>query len=227
MTVAQAEGKPFFDWSWVVDHTAEIGRLIVEHITLTVIAVVVGLLIAFPLAVYAHRHRSSYPPITFITGLLYTIPSLALFAFLTPVTGLSIKTAEIGLVSYTLLILIRNMVAGLQGVPDDVKEAALGMGYSRRQLLWRVELPLALPVLLAGVRLATVTTIGLVTVTAFIGLGGLGALILDGIDTFFATASIVGAVLSLLLALAADGILVATERIATPWTKTRSVRLAV
>lgn len=227
MTLAQAEGKPFFDWAWVGDHTAEIGSLIIEHVTLTAIAVGVGLLISFPLAVLAHRHRRSYPPITFITGLLYTIPSLALFAFLTPVTGLTIKTAEIGLVGYTLLILIRNIVAGLQGVPGDIKEAALGMGYSRRQLLWRVELPLALPVLLAGVRLATVTTIGLVTVTAFIGLGGLGALILDGIDTFFATASIVGAVLSLVLALVADGILVVAERVATPWTRRTSARLAV
>lgn len=220
--LAQAEGRPFFDWSWVTSHAGEIGNLVVEHITLTAIAVGIGLLISFPLAVYAHRHRRSYPPITFVTGLLYTIPSLALFAFLIPVTGLTVRTAEIGLVSYTLLILIRNIVAGLEGVPNDIKEAALGMGYSRRQLLWLVELPLALPVVLAGVRLATVTTIGLVTVTAFIGLGGLGALILDGIDTFFATASLVGSVLSLALALVADGLLVGLERVTTPWTITRA-----
>jgi osmoprotectant transport system permease protein len=227
MTLAQVEGRPLFDWAWVAGHAGEIGTLIVEHVTLTAIAVAAGLLISFPLAVYAHRHRRSYPPIAFVAGLLYTIPSLALFAFLTPVTGLTITTAEIGLVGYTLLILIRNIVAGLQGVPDDVKQAALGMGYSRRQLLWRVEFPLALPVVLAGVRLATVTTIGLVTVTAFIGLGGLGALILDGIDTFFATASIVGSVLSLVLALVADGALVAAERMATPWSRARRSRFGV
>ena len=213
-------------WSWVVDNVDQIWDQLIEHIELTAIAVSVGLLISFPLAVYAYRHRKFYGPLTIVTGLLYTIPSLALFAFLVPYTGLTTLTAEIGLVSYTLLILIRNIVAGLDGVPGDSRESALGMGYSRRQLLWRVEVPLALPVILAGVRLATVTTIGLVTVAALIGKGGLGYFILLGFDRSFTTASIVGAVLSLVLAITIDALLVLLEKKMTPWARARSVRAA-
>jgi osmoprotectant transport system permease protein len=213
-------------WSWIADNADTIAEKLLEHIQLTAIAVVIGLLISFPLAVFAHRHRRAYAPLTIVTGILYTVPSLALFAFLVPYTGLSTTTAEIGLVSYTLLILIRNIVAGLSGVPPDAREAALGMGYSPRQLLWRVEVPLALPVILAGIRLATVTTIGLVTVAALIGRGGLGYFILLGFDRSFTTASLVGAVLSLLVAVTADGLLVLAERFATPWARARSVRAA-
>jgi osmoprotectant transport system permease protein len=194
-----------------------------EHLQLTAIAVAIGLLISFPLGVYAFRHKRAYAPITIVTGILYTVPSLALFAFLVPYTGLSVTTAEIGLVSYTLLILIRNIVAGLAGVPVDAREAAVGMGYSPRQLLWRVELPLAIPVILAGIRLATVTTIGLVTVAALIGRGGLGYFILSGFRRDFTTSMVVGAVLSVLLAVAVDAILLLVERGLTPWA-TRRVR---
>lgn len=208
-------------WSWIASHRDVIFDRLLEHLQLTVIALVVGLLISFPLGVYAFRHRRAYTPITIVTGILYTIPSLALFAFLLPYTGLTVLTAEIGLVSYTLLILIRNIVAGLQGVPADSREAAIGMGYSRAQLLWRVELPLALPVILAGIRLATVTTIGLVTVAALIGKGGLGYFILLGFDRSFTTASLVGALLSLALAVAADAGLLAVERLVTPWARER------
>jgi len=212
-------------WSWIADNSGEIFDQLVEHIQLTFIAVAIGLVISFPLAVYAYRHRRAYGPMTVVTGILYTIPSLALFAFLVPYTGLSVVTAEIGLVSYTLLILIRNIVAGLDSVPPDSREAALGMGYSRRQLLWRVEIPLALPVILAGVRLATVTTIGLVTVAALIGRGGLGYFILLGFDRSFTTALLVGAVLSLLVAIAIDFLLVVAERVLTPWAHARSARV--
>ena len=211
-------------WSWIADNSGDIFDQLVEHIQLTFIAVAIGLLISFPLAVYAYRHRRAYGPMTVVTGILYTIPSLALFAFLVPYTGLSVVTAEIGLVSYTLLILIRNIVAGLDSVPPESREAALGMGYSRRQLLWHVEVPLALPVILAGVRLATVTTIGLVTVAALIGKGGLGFFILLGFDRSFTTALLVGAVLSLLLAIAIDFLLVVAERVLTPWAHARSAR---
>ena len=210
------------DWGWIGDHLGDVGVRLAEHIQLTVIAVGVGLLISFPLAVYAYYHQRAYPPITAVTGLLYTIPSLALFAFLVPYTRLTVLTAEIGLVGYTLLILIRNIVSGLKGVPSDATEAAVGMGFSRNQLLWRVELPLALPVIVAGIRLATVTTIGLVTVTALIGLGGLGYFILLGIDRGFPTASLLGSVLSLALAVALDALLVAVERVITPWTRRRA-----
>ncbi len=209
---------PLIDWSRVAGERAEILDQLIEHVALTVIAVLIGLLISLPLAIYAHRHEWAYTPITGLTGILYTIPSVALFAFLIPYTGLTgYTTAEIGLVSYTLLILIRNIVAGLSGVPSDAKEAAHGMGYSSAQLLWRVEMPLALPVIMAGIRLATVTTIGLVTVTAIIGKGGLGKFILDGLETFDTTLSFIGAVFSLALAVIADLVLVRVERWVTPW----------
>jgi osmoprotectant transport system permease protein len=217
---------PLFEWDWVMDHLAEIGQRTWEHVVLTVLAVAIGLAISFPLGVFAFRHRRAYAPITWVTGLLYTIPSLALFVMLLPIFGLSTTTAEIGLVSYTLLILIRNIVAGLDGVPPDTKEAALGMGYTRRQLLWRVELPLALPVIIAGIRIATVTTIGLVTVTALIGRGGLGHFILQGLNLFFSTPTILGAVLSVVLALAADGLLLLAQRVLTPWARAARVRAA-
>lgn len=213
-------------WSWVVDHAGEIWQRTSEHLVLTVLAVGIGFLISFPLAVYAYRHKRAYPPITYFAGILYTIPSLALFALLVPFTGLSTTTAEIGLVSYTLLIIIRNTVAGLRGVPADVKEAAEGMGYTPRQILWRVELPLAVPVIVAGLRIATVTTIGLVTVTSFIGKGGLGYFILIGLQRFFSTATLTGAVLSMVLAVAADRGLIVLERRLTPWSRAHG-RVAV
>jgi osmoprotectant transport system permease protein len=206
-------------WSWVGDHISEITTALWQHVELTFLAVLIGLLISFPLAVFAFRHRRFYAPITWLTGLLYTIPSLALFVMLLPFFGLSTVTAEVGLVSYTLLILIRNIVAGLDGVPADTKEAALGMGFTSRQMLWKVELPLALPVIIAGVRIATVTTIGLVTVTALIGKGGLGAFILQGLEQFFSTPIILGAALSVALALVADGALLLLQRLLTPWTR--------
>jgi osmoprotectant transport system permease protein len=210
--------RSFWDWEWVFDHLGLIGDRALQHVTLTAIAVGVGLVISFPLAVLAYRHPRLYPPTAWITGILYTIPSLALFSLLLPFTGLSILTAEIGLVSYTLLILIRNTVTGLAGVPEDVKEAAHGMGYTRRQLLWRVEVPLALPALVAGLRIASVTTIGLVTVTALIGKGGLGALMLGAFRNLYPEIMIVvGLGLSVTLALTFDVLLLAAQRGLTPW----------
>lgn len=213
-----------FDWEWILEHLGLIGRLTFDHIMLTLLAVGIGLVISFPLGVLAYRKRRLYPPITWAAGIMYTIPSLALFALLVPFTGLTKVTAEIGLVSYTLLILIRNIVVGLEGVPGDTKEAARGMGYTDRQLLWRVELPLALPAIVAGIRIATVTTIGLVTVTAIITEGGLGQLILDALQRRLDfTRAITGAGLSLLLAIVADVLLVVTQRILTPWTRGRGL----
>lgn len=214
-----------FDWGWVREHPGLITEQLLQHIYLTVLAVGIGLAISLPLSVYVHRHRRAYPPVTAVAGTLYTIPSLALFALLLPITGLGADTAEIGLVGYTLLILIRNIVAGLHGVPADVKEAARGMGYTERELLWRVEIPLALPVIVAGVRIATVTTIGLVTVTSLIGQGGLGFLMLAGFRNLYPEVAIlVGLGLSMALALAADGLLLAAQRALTPWAVSRTVR---
>jgi osmoprotectant transport system permease protein len=193
----------------------------VEHIVLTVLAVGIGFLISFALAIAITRRRWLYGPVTATAGIVYTIPSLALFAILVPITGLTILTAEIALVGYTILILVRNIVAALDGVPAEVREAADAMGYSRWARLWRVELPLATPVIVAGLRIATVTTVGLVTVSALIGQGGLGDLIQDGIRRFFPTMIVLGAVLSVALAVVADVLLLALQRLVTPWTRAR------
>jgi osmoprotectant transport system permease protein len=212
-------GEPLILWDWTFNHLPDIGQRIVEHLELTAIAVGVGFVLAALLSFAIRGMPGLYAPVTWFTGVLYTIPSLALFALLVPITGFTILTAEIGLVSYTLLILVRNIVGGLRGVPPDVREAAIGMGYSQWRMLWQIELPLALAVIIAGVRVAVVTTIGLVTVTALIGQGGLGFLIRMGIDQFFSTPLIIGAVLSIVLAVVLDGVLVLVQRQATPWTR--------
>jgi osmoprotectant transport system permease protein len=213
------ELKPPTIWQWIGDHVQLILRQTGQHVQLTVIAVVVGFAISMPLSVLAYRQPRVYPPITWLTGLLYAIPSIALFVLLIPMTGLTIWTVEIGLVSYTLLILIRNIVVGLRGVPEDVREAATGMGYTRRQLLWKVELPMALPAIIAGLRVATVSTIGLVTVGFIIGKGGLGELIIDGLNRFFSPEVEVGAFMSIALALVADALLLLLLRVLTPWSR--------
>jgi osmoprotectant transport system permease protein len=209
------------DWAWIARNPDQIGGALAEHLELTLIAVGVGFLLSFAATLVIYRFRRLYGPIAGVTGIIYTIPSLALFAFLVPFTGLSLLTAEIGLIGYTLLILIRNTVAGLDGVPSDVREAAEGMGYTGWQRLWRVELPLAMPVIVAGLRVATVTTIGLVMVTALIGQGGLGQLMLRGFSRGFPTAIYVGAFVSVVLALIVDAGLVAAQRAVTPWTRPR------
>jgi osmoprotectant transport system permease protein len=169
----------------------------------------------------AWRRRLLRGPIFSVTGILYTIPSLALFAVLVPFTGLSFVTAEIGLVSYTLLILIRNIVVGMDGVPGEVREAARGMGFRPLAQLVRIEIPLAVPAIVAGLRIATVTTIGLVTVTALIGEGGLGSLMLDGLIRDFRTPLVVGTLLSIALAVVADLSLAGVQHLITPWSSAR------
>jgi osmoprotectant transport system permease protein len=218
--LAQAgSGQPFIDWSWIADHTDDMTVRTVKHIIFTGIAVGLGFAISLVLSLVIIRYRWTYGPITGVAGLLYTIPSLALFGLLIPITGFTVTTAEIALVSYTLLILIRNTVAGLDGVPRDVREAAVGMGFSPMQVLVKVDLPLALPVIVAGLRVATVTTIGLVTVTALIGMENLGTFITDGLQRLFITPVLVGAVLSIALAVAADIALLGVQRLVAPWTR--------
>ena len=204
-------------WPWVRDHLGDIWTRTVEHLQLTVIAVGVGFGVSAALALVAFRYRWTYGPITWFGSILYTIPSLALFGFLIPITGLGLVTAEIALVSYTILIFVRNIVAGLDGVPTAVREAADGMGYTAWRRLWSVELPLALPTIVAGVRIASVTVIGLVTLTALIGSGGYGALIEDGLSRRFPTPIVVGTVLSIALAIVVDVLLARLERALTPW----------
>src|SRR6267378_5555604 len=221
--VVGAAEDPWIRWSWISGHVPVIRDALAQHIELTVIAVVIGLLIAVPLGLLAWRQRLLRGPIFSVTGILYTIPSLALFAILIPFTGLTFLTAEIGLVSYTLLILIRNIVVGMDAVPPDVREAARGMGYRPLAELLRVDLPLAVPAIMAGIRIATVTTIGLVTVTALIGEGGLGSLIYDGLLRDFKTPLVVGTVLCVALAVLSDLGLAGLQRVVTPWARSRAV----
>lgn len=210
-------------WSWVSDHTDDIRAALVEHLQLTSVSVVAGLVISIPLGLLAARYRRVRNPILLAEGVLYAIPSLALFMLLGPWTGyLTRTTVAIGLTAYTLLIITRNVVTGLESVPADVLEAATGMGYGRRRRLWSVELPLALPAIVAGVRIATVSTIALVTIGFVTGNGGLGQLVNLGFRTVgHNTPLVVGAVLSIALALVADLLLVLLQRLLTPWSRAR------
>lgn len=215
-----SEGQPFIRLDWIADNAGAIAGRLWEHVQMTVLAVVIGFVISFALAMLVRRFPRLYGPVIGISGTLYAIPSLALFALLIPFSGVSLVTAEIALVSYTLLILVRNIVAGLESVPPDVIEAAEAMGYTRAQRFWRVEVPIALPVIVAGLRIATVTTVGLVTVTTLIGLGGLGYLIVNGgINRFFPTSIYTGVVLAIALAVLADVFFLALQRRLTPWAR--------
>lgn len=205
------------DWGWIGGHLDDIAAATWQHVVLTAIAVLGGLALSVVLVLLIVRDRRAYAPVTAVAGLIYTIPSLALFALLVPITGLSILTAEIGLIGYTLLILVRNIVAGLDTVPPEAREAAVAMGYSAAGRLLRVEIPLALPVIVAGLRVATVTTIGLVMVTELIGQGGLGRLMLRGFVLQNYTAVWVGTGLSIVLAVLADAGFIGLLRAATPW----------
>lgn len=211
--------EPWIRWDWVERHLADIGQALAEHVLLTVVAVAGGLVIAWPLALAARRWARVRGPVLVGSGALYTIPSLALFALLLPFTGLTPVTAEIGLIVYTLAILVRNIVVGLDGVPADVREAAAGMGYGPVRRLVVLDVPLALPAILAGVRLATVTTVALVTITALIGEGGLGRLILDGLIRDFRTPLVVGGALSIALAVSADVGIARAQRALMPWVR--------
>jgi osmoprotectant transport system permease protein len=218
-----ADSNPWVDWTWVGHNKGAIWSAVSQHIELTFLAVGIGLLISLPAAIFVYRYRRAEGPVYGVAGALFAIPSLALFAFLIPITGLTKTTGEIGLVSYTLLILIRNTVTGLQGVPLEVRDAAQGLGYSRVRQLVRVELPMAVPAIISGVRIATVTTIGLVTVASVVGAGGgLGFIIQQGQQNGFRTQVVVGAGLSVVLALIFDLLLVGAGRLVTPWARRRS-----
>lgn len=210
---------PWVNWDWLSSHVPLVLDALQQHITLTVIAVVGGLVIAIPLGVAAHRYTDLRFPVLGAFGAFYTIPSIALFALLIPATGLSVLTAEIPLIGYNVLILVRNVLVGLDAVPQDVLDAADGMGYRPNARLLRVELPLALPAIFAGLRIATVSTIGIVTITAVIGLGGLGQLILKGLIESFHTPLVVATALCIALALVADLLLFGVQRLAIPWAR--------
>jgi osmoprotectant transport system permease protein len=215
--------EPFIRFDWILDNLDQIGQRLGEHVSMTVAAVSIGFVISFGLALVARRFPRSYGPILAVTGTLYAIPSLALFALLLPITGLSLATGIVALVLYTLLILVRNIVTAIEGVSPEVIDAATAMGYSPGQRFWRVELPIAMPVVVAGLRIATVTTIGLVAITTFIGLGGLGYLIINsGTRRFFPTSIYTGVILCVLLAFLADLALQWLQRRLTPWARARA-----
>lgn len=215
-----------FCMSWFLDNWNSVfGPRLVQHIVLTAIAVGVGMPIAFAAAIIAYKQSWFETPFALFAAFLYGIPAIALFELLVQVTGINRTTAEIGLVSYTLLILFRNTLTGLRGVPPASIEAARAMGLTPRQSLLRVEIPLALPAIMAGIRIAAVTTISLATVAAYIGAGGLGEPIFEAIQTGFKTEFVAAGVLAIALAIAVDILLVVVQRLITPWSR-RGMRFA-
>ena len=211
-----------FCTDWVRDNWGGVIQpALLEHVKLTLLAVAVGFVIAFAAALLAHRYRLAERPFVVFSAVVYTIPSLALFQLLVPVTGLTVATVEVALVGYTLLILFRNTLAGLRSTPPEVLEAARGMGFTPTQTLLRVELPLALPAIIAGLRVAVVSTIALATVAAFVVSQGLGVPILGALRLDFSTEIIAAGVLAVGLAIVADVLLVLAQRVVTPWAATR------
>jgi len=236
-TLAQAGGGFFRDRShsggscvanngfcpdWIVHHLDRYVSPFWQHLFLVVVSVGLGFAIAFALALAAHRQRRLVGPITQVTGILYTIPSLAFFFLLLPITGRGFLTAEIALVSYVLLIIFRNILTGLDNVPEDTKDAGRGMGLTDRQLLWRVEVPLALPEIMAGLRIAVTTTVGLATLAFFAGAGGLGEQIFA--DITFKSNVVTAGGLAVLLAALLDGGILLVQRMITPWTRVVAAR---
>lgn len=205
---------------WIVHHLDRYVSPFWQHLFLVSISVAIGFAISFGLALLAYRRRRLVSPITQATGILYTIPSLAFFFLLLPITGRGNTTALIALTSYTLLILFRNTVDGLDGVPAEARDAGLGMGLTARQLLWRVELPLALPAIIAGLRIAATTTVGLAALATFAGAGGLGDQMASQKE--FISNIAVGSALCIVMAVALDGILLVAQRVLTPWTRVRT-----
>jgi osmoprotectant transport system permease protein len=208
------------------DRQSELVDATVEHGVITVVAVVLGVLIAFPLALLARRFPRLESSVLGVSTGIYTVPSLALFPLLVPFTGITATTVVIGLALYALTILVRSMLEGLRAVPDEVRESALGLGYGAGRLLVRVELPLALPVMIAGLRVATVSTVALTTVGSLVAYGGLGNLIKEGVETNFRAELFTAAVLCVVLAFLLDALLVLTQRALTPWTRTGSTTAA-
>jgi osmoprotectant transport system permease protein len=205
---------------WIVHHLDRYTTPFVQHLVLVLVSVALGFAIAFGLALLAHRRRWLVGPVTQVTGILYTIPSLAAFFILLPITGRGRTTAIIALTAYTLLILFRNIVDGLDGVPDEARDAGRGMGLTERQLLWRVELPLALPAIMAGLRIAATTTVGLAALAFYAGAGGLGEPM--EADKAFDSNVVAAGGLCVIMAVALDGLLLVGQRLLTPWTRARA-----
>ena len=215
-----AAPNPWFSWDYVTEYSQELVQAGTQHVYLTLTSVALALAAALPMTLLVRRYRRLEAPVVGLTGVLYTIPSLALISLLWPVFGLQPATVIVALAIYALLVVLRNTIVGLENVPADVLDAATGMGLSRRQVLWQVQLPLALPTILAGVRIATVSTVGMVTIGALVGYGGFGQLILTGFQQNFFHAQIAtGTICCVLLAVLFELLLLGLQKAVTPWAR--------
>lgn len=225
--LAQSDGGCLNDWicgEYLTTRSQELADAVLQHLQLTSISLALGLVLAFPMALLSRRWRRVATPVMGVTTILYTVPSLAMFSLLLPVFGLNAAVVIVGLALYSLTILVRNLLAGLESVPDEVREAARGLGYGTARLLFTVELPLALPTVMAGLRIAAVSTVSMATIGAIIGYGGLGNLIYDGMNTVFKAEVLTASVLCVLLAVGADLLLLGVQWLLTPWTHRRRGR---
>jgi len=219
--LCQAQTNHLFCWDWTKENIDRYGTPTVQHLEIVLLSVLIGFVIAFALALIAHRNRWIQPPLLAATGVLYTIPSIAFFFLLLPVTGFGRDTAIVVLAAYTLQIIYRNTLLGLANVPDSVKDAARGMGLTQRQILWKVELPLAIPEIVAGLRVAVVSTIAIATLVVFINAGGLGTQMYGSGNLTFPTSIIIAAAIVMAMALAFDLVLLTVQRLTTPWRRAR------
>lgn len=213
----QAHASHLFCWDWAKENIDRYGTPTVQHIELVLLSLLLGFVVAFALALLAHRTRWLRPPLLAGTGVLYTIPSIAFFFLLLPITGRGRDTAIIVLAAFTLQIIYRNTMVGLDNVPASAKDAARGMGFTERQILWRVELPLATPEIIGGLRIASLSTVAIATLAVFAGAGGLGTQIYGSGNLTFPTSIILAGGIAILMALALDLMLLLVQRLTTPW----------
>jgi osmoprotectant transport system permease protein len=219
----QAHESHLFCWHWATQNIDRYGTPALQQLEIVVLSVLIGFVVAFALSLLAHRYSVLRPPLLAGTGVLFTIPSLAFFFLLLPITGRGRDTAVIVLAAYTLQIIYRNTMLGLANVPESTKDAALGMGLTRRQILWRIELPLATPEIIAGLRVATVSTVAIATLAVFIANEGLGTQIYGSANLNFPTAVIIAAAIAVAMALALDALLLLVQRVTTPWRRERAI----
>jgi osmoprotectant transport system permease protein len=213
----QASETHLFCWDWAKDNIDRYGTPTLQQFELVIFSVLIGFVIAFALALLAHRYRLFQAPLLAGTGILFAIPSISFFLLLSPITGRGRETAIVALSAYTLQILYRNVMTGLKNVPESAKDAARGMGLTDRQVLWKVEIPLAVPEIIGGLRIATVSTVALATLAVFAGAGGLGNNVLNEANLKFPTALVIAFVIVVLMAFAFDLVLLTLQRLATPW----------